>query len=113
VASRNASTLMPIIERVIRNNTTIHTDEWKSYNALSIHPEYIHRKITHKYHFVDPITGIHTQNVESFNNKLKLFIKSQKGCKEADRKNLITYFLFVDTFKKSACEKFVEIIKID
>ncbi|KAG0421285.1 hypothetical protein DMUE_6302, partial [Dictyocoela muelleri] len=25
VASRNASTLMPIIERVIRNNTTIHT----------------------------------------------------------------------------------------
>ncbi|VUZ46556.1 unnamed protein product [Hymenolepis diminuta] len=80
VPSRDSNVLLPIIRRVIRSGSEIHTDEWPAYNALDPADEFIHKKITHKYHFVDPITGIHTQNVESFNNELKAFVKMQKGC---------------------------------
>lgn len=39
---------------------------------------FIHRTVTHKCHFVDPITGAHIQNVESYNNKLRFKIKMAK-----------------------------------
>ncbi|KAG0421694.1 hypothetical protein DMUE_6272, partial [Dictyocoela muelleri] len=100
ITNRTAETIMPIILRVVRPGSIIYTDEWRAYNSIANHNEYQHEKITHKYHFVDPITGVHTQNVESFNNKLKLFIKSQRGCLASQRSELIKYFLFIDTFKK-------------
>lgn len=76
--NRGAETLITIIKNVVSSGTTIVTDEWKGYNELSRSREFIHEKITHKYNFVDPITGVHTQNVESLNNKIKLDIKQKR-----------------------------------
>ncbi|KAG0433323.1 hypothetical protein DMUE_5422, partial [Dictyocoela muelleri] len=67
VPARDANTLLPIINRVVSAGSIIYTDEWSAYNNLGNTDKYIHRKITHKYNFVDPISGVHTQNVESFN----------------------------------------------
>ena len=75
VESRDASTLLPIIERVERPGSIIYTDEWASYNALGRNDNYRHKTVCHKYNFVDPSTLVHTQNVESFNNKIKCEIK--------------------------------------
>lgn len=112
VENRSAQTLIPIIYRVVRSGSIIYTDEWRAYNELRNNMEYEHQTLTHKYNFVDPSTGVHTQNVESFNNKLKLIIKKNKGCGEDKRKDLIDLFLFCDYFKERAFEKFIEIIKI-
>lgn len=112
VENRSAHSLIPIILEIVRPGSIIVTDEWRAYNALSRHPEFLHERITHKYNFVDPITNIHTQHVESYNNKLKLFLKNQKGCVSQSREKLLTYFRFVDDFKENAFEKLLEIIKI-
>ncbi|KAG0440475.1 hypothetical protein DMUE_1721 [Dictyocoela muelleri] len=78
VSSRNSDTLLPIIQRVVADGSNIHTDEWPAYNR---HSElgYNQYKITHKYNFVDPFTVIYTQNVESFNNKLKILLRCKEG----------------------------------
>lgn len=70
VTDRSKAILLPIIKDVVRCGSIIYTDEWKSYTDLSLN-FYEHRTICHKYHFVDPSTQVHTQHIESFNNKIK------------------------------------------
>ncbi|KAG0439755.1 hypothetical protein DMUE_2211, partial [Dictyocoela muelleri] len=78
IESRNSNTIIPIIERIVRPGSIIYTDEWPAYTNLSNLNTYIHGTVCHKYHFVDPETFIHTQNVESFNNKIKYEIKKTR-----------------------------------
>ena len=39
-----------------------------------------HRVVNHSLHFVDPGTGVHTQTVESYWNRVKTKLKRMKGC---------------------------------
>jgi len=71
VPNRSASTLIPIIKEILRNGTTVITDELKTYKQLAQTPEYSYKKIAHKYNFVDLVKGVHTQNIESLNNKIR------------------------------------------
>lgn len=112
VSSRSSNVLIPIIEDVVRPGSIISTDEWKAYNPLNNNIDYEHKKITHKYNFVDPITGVHTQNVESFNNKIKMDIKAQKGVRNQDRPRFLTFFIFIDTYKENAMNKIIEILQV-
>ena len=38
-----------------------------------------HSTVNHSLHFVDPQTGVHTQNIESYWNRVKYKIKTMKG----------------------------------
>ncbi|KCZ79174.1 hypothetical protein H312_03443, partial [Anncaliia algerae PRA339] len=82
VENRKSSTLLEVINRVVLPHSIIYTDEWPSYANINQNEAYLHRTVTHKYHFVDPTTGVHTQNVESYNNKLKYKIKMVKGVRK-------------------------------
>lgn len=64
VKNRRAKTLLSIIEKVCLPGTIIHTDSAPVYARLSAYG-FTHRTVCHKLHFVDPITGAHTQNIES------------------------------------------------
>lgn len=75
VNNRSTNTILPIIRSKVRPGSIIVTDEWRSYNRLSLQG-YMHQTVCHRYNFVDPESGVHTQHVESWNNKLKLLIKS-------------------------------------
>lgn len=112
VSNRSKNALIPIICSVVRPGSTIHTDEWPSYFELCKRNDYEHSYVTHKYNFVCPNTGVHTQQVESFNNKLMLKIKEMKGLNDVGRSLFIDEFCFLDWFKNSAYEKLIEIIKI-
>ena len=59
--------------------STIHTDCWRGINALMIHG-YAAHMTNHSHHFVDSVTGIHTNSIES-QWRLSLLIKqiSNKG----------------------------------
>ena len=105
---RNAATLLPIITRVVRPGCIIHTDEWRACNEISKDGNYEHGKIVHKYHFVDPETGVHTQHVESYNNKIKYQIKMAKGVPNDFRVKFITEFIFFDSFKENVFSKIVK-----
>ena len=67
VPQRDATTLIPIIQRNVLPGSTVWNDEWAAYNdynqlnALG----YIHQTVNHSQHCVDPATGVHTNNTEA------------------------------------------------
>lgn len=63
VENRTAETLCSIIKEWILPGTTIISDCWRSYDTLG-EKGFEHLKVNHKYNFVDPETGAHTQNIE-------------------------------------------------
>ena len=110
VENRSSNVLIPIISRVCLPGTTIYTDQWRSYNTLG--DKYDHYTVNHKVHFVDPITGINTQNAESYNNKLKVKIKYMRGIKKASIAAYLVEFNFRERFR-NVFEKILDEIKIN
>ena len=90
VDRRDVATLHPIITRCIQPGTDVHTDDWAAYRNMNQHINIVnvHRAVVHRYHFVDPVTGVHTQEVESCWNNLKL---GQKMCRGIPREDLQSY----------------------
>jgi len=111
VPNRKKETLLPIICGVVLNGTIIHSDEWVSYRDLAKMNSYEHMTVVHKYNFVCPVTGTHTQNVESWNNKLKLKIKEMRGLNTVGRSNFVHEFCFLEMFRSDAYEKMLELLK--
>ena len=70
---RDAATLLPIIQAHSAPGTIIHSDEWSAYRRVSSLPT--HSTVNHSLHFVDPATGTHTQNIESYWGRVKRRIK--------------------------------------
>lgn len=73
---RDADTLLPLIEKHVEQGTTIMTDKWRAYSALS-RKGYFHFTVNHSQNFVDPNSGAHTQTIEA----------SWRSLKETLRKN--------------------------
>ena len=70
---RDAETLLPLIRQFILPGSVIVSDEWAAYRRI---PEYgyQHRTVNHSEHFVDPVTGNHTQNIERLWKDVKSFV---------------------------------------
>jgi len=68
---RQTKPIIPIIERVVRPESIIHSDEAQVYQRLDKSEiGYGHETVSHKYYFVCPQSGVQAQHVESWNNKL-------------------------------------------
>jgi hypothetical protein len=69
---RDAATLLPIINAHTAQGTIIHSDMWAAYRRVQqLPPVAALHTVNHSRHFVDPITGVHTQNIESYWNRVK------------------------------------------
>lgn len=65
VPSRDALTLLPIIQAHVALGTIIHSDQWAAYAGVFALPNVpSHFRANHSLHFVDPATGVHTQNID-------------------------------------------------
>ena len=64
VASHDKETLIPLLIERIRPGSIIYSDCWKSYDCLDQY-DFSHLTVNHSLNFIDPMTGCHTQNVES------------------------------------------------
>ena len=73
VPDRTSSTLLEEIANHIEPGSIIHSDTWKSYQAIEQIPnrDYIHLNVNHSKNFVNPETGSHTQSVERMWRDLK------------------------------------------
>jgi hypothetical protein len=97
VSDRSSATLLPIIQRVCLPGTVIVSDGRAAYPAIQ-NMGFDFKSVNHKQNFVDPITGIHTQNVESYWNKQKLSIKKMKGMKRKYKEMYLWEFMWRDRF---------------
>ncbi|KAK3736068.1 hypothetical protein QZH41_008643 [Actinostola sp. cb2023] len=82
VNGRDRATLLPILELCLNPGSIVHSDDWAAYGNLHrLLPNHVaeHRIVNHSLNFVDPVTGVHTQNMESKWNELKRKIKEMKG----------------------------------
>ncbi len=81
VAHRDAGTLLPIIGNHIAQGTEIWSDQWAAYNNISSLPNVSrHQTVNHSVNFIDPVTGVHTNHIESYWNRVKTKFKRMKGC---------------------------------
>lgn len=72
VPNRKAETLLPLIEDYVEPFSIIHSDCWKAYDKIGeLDGCYTHQTVNHSEHFVDPITGAHTQGVERMWREVK------------------------------------------
>ena len=86
VPRRDRATLTQILQRVLLPGSEVHSDDWAAYRHLARHvPNVVlHRTVVHRNNFVDPVTGIHTQEIESAWARLKYQVKREKGVRRED-----------------------------
>ena len=80
VPRRDAATLLPIISQHVCPGSVVWSDEWAAYRRVQQLSQVVqHETVNHSITFVDPVTGVHTQNVESYWNRVKTKFKCMKG----------------------------------
>ena len=86
VQRRERATLGPILDRVLLPGSEVHTDDWRAHRDLERHVPnvHLHQAVLHVDNFVDPVTGINTEEVESAWNRLKYVIRREKGIRAGD-----------------------------
>jgi transposase-like protein len=111
VERRNTETLLPIIERICLPGTIVVSDGWAAYPGIQ-ERGYEFRSVNHRENFVDPMSGTHTQHVESYWNKQKLRIKRMKGMKKDHLEDYLCEFMWRDRFSGNEFETIIEHIRI-
>ena len=68
VSNRDSATLLPIIQAHINPGTIIWSDNWAAYNSISTAVTGVagHQTVNHSIYFKDPVTGVHTNTIESY-----------------------------------------------
>ena len=103
VHARDAATLLPIIQAHTAPGSTIHSDQWAAYTRVqTLGNVATHNSVNHSLHFLDPVTGVHTQNVESYWNRVKCKLKRMKGCHAHQIPSYLDEFLWRERHGKSA-----------
>ena len=111
VPDRTAATLLPIIQAHILPGTTIHSDQWRAYqNVQSLPNVSQYRTVNHSVNFVDPQTGTHTQNIESYWARVKLKFKRMKGVYSEHLNSYLDEFLWRERYGKTSEDTFNNII---
>jgi len=111
VPDRSAATLIPIINRVCRPGTIIHSDIWRSYHELSRSLRYDYGAVDHSRHFVDPISGVHTQAIESAWNRIKYRFKQLKGVRREHLKEYLDEFMWKSQNKQDILLNTISILQ--
>ncbi|XP_019863338.1 PREDICTED: uncharacterized protein LOC100639804 [Amphimedon queenslandica] len=103
VPNRQAATLYPIIQAHVANGTTVYSNEWSAYRQVASLPQVAaHQMVNHSVNFVDPATGVHTQNIESYWSRAKRKLKRMKGCHAEQLPSYLDEFMWRERYGPSA-----------
>ena len=80
VPDRSAQSLLPIMQGHLRTSTIVYSDRWRAYSRVQQLPSVAqHGTVNQSLNFVDPTKGVHTQNIESYWNRVKTKFKRIRG----------------------------------
>ena len=103
VQAPDAATLLPIIQAHKAPGTTVHSDQWAAYNRVqTLGNVAVHSAVNLSLNFVDPVTGVHMQNVESYWNRVKRKLKRMKGCHEHQLPSYLYEFMWRERYGRTA-----------
>ena len=71
---------------------------------------FLHDTVCHKYEFKDPITGVHTQHVKNYINRIKMEIKKRKGIKSGQQYDYLFEIVWQLNFSNCEFEKLFRLI---
>ncbi|KAI8488373.1 uncharacterized protein LOC144917435 [Branchiostoma floridae x Branchiostoma belcheri] len=99
VDRRDAATLLPIIERCVKPNTTIFSDRWAAYrNVGQLQNVAHHFTVNHSQNFVDPNTGAHTQHIEAYWSRKKAKLRRMHGCYGEDTQSYLEELMWRERY---------------
>lgn len=111
VQNRSATTLLPIVHEFCRNGTIIFSDQWRAYsNIASLGFE--HYSVNHSLNFIDPISLVHTQNIESYWAKAKLRCKRMKGVYGLALSSYLNEWMFKDNEIRGDFQKVIDLVRL-
>ena len=67
-----------------------------------LQPVSSHQTVNHSVNFVDPATGVHTKNIESYWNRVKRKFKHMKGVHESMVNSYLDEFMWRERHGRSA-----------
>lgn len=113
VEDKSTASLIPLIYDVCRPGTMIVSDEWAAYNFLVASNTFQHMTVNHSLHFIDPVTRVHTQNIESYWAKAKYRIKMKKGVYGTLLESYLDEFMFKDNVMRGDFQVLIDLIKFN
>ena len=101
VDARDAATLLPIISAHVNPGTIIWSDSWASYNNVNSLPSvHSHDTVNHSIEFVSS-SGVHTNHIESYWNRVKIKIKRMRGCHRSQLASYLDEFMWRERYGKN------------
>ncbi|KAG0434739.1 hypothetical protein DMUE_5053 [Dictyocoela muelleri] len=100
--------LLLIIERICRPGTIIWSDEWPSYNNLSLN--FHHETVNHSINFINFDNGANTQTIESLGRKLKTRQKSIMGVGKLDIQDNLNEWMWKESVSEANFNNFIKFI---
>jgi hypothetical protein len=99
VADRSAQTLKEVIEDHVVPGSIIYTDCWGGYRPEDLlEIGMVHDTVNHSLHYVDPITGVHTNTIEGTWSAMKWDTNKRHRTQEYIGDNLF-YFIWRRRYK--------------
>ena len=100
------------------NNTCTHCHTQNTENSENTHTHNVgglpnvsgHETVNHSLHFVDPVTGVHTQAIESYWNRTKIKLKKMKGVSENQLPSRLDEFMWRERYGQTHSIAFYSII---
>ena len=109
---RVAATLLPLVQQYTKSNTAVWSDEWRAYNNVgSLANVCGHQTVNHSLHFKDPVTGVHTEHIESDWNRVKTKLKRMKGCHRSQLPSYLDEFMLFERHGTSVRQAFDNICR--
>ncbi len=105
VPKRDAFTLLNLIYKHVAPGTIIHSDSWSAYSRIrNTDRNFIHRKVNHQLHFVDPEDRtLHTNSIESMWCQAKAHIKRMRGVSRSYLASYLIEFIWRNNAAVGGC----------
>lgn len=106
---RTSKSLLEAVTKTVKKGSTIVSDGWKSYGCLSSNG-YKHLSVNHRFNYVDPDTGAHTQSVERLWREIRANIPRYGGKKEYFLEYLALYMHIKQTNPDTVIPTFFKLL---
>ena len=73
-------------------------------------PRFVHKTVNHSKHFVDPVTGVHTQNIEAYWSSVKIKFKILNGTSRQLTASYLDEHMYRQRYGSTCLEAFNNIL---